>query len=74
MFYHFHIFGTDFGHMAYITGINNDCMRSIFEYLEYNDLLNVAEASKELYPAVCEVFERKYKKRKLCFGSEGNFR
>lgn len=49
-------------------------MTSIFEYLGYNDLLNVAEASKELYPAVCQAFERKYQKRKLCFGSDVDLR
>lgn len=43
-----------------ITNLNFDCMELIFMHLEFNDLLNVADSSKQFYGAACEVFRRKY--------------
>lgn len=43
-----------------ITTINNDCKELIFEYLEWDHLISVADASKELHTLVCRVFDRKY--------------
>lgn len=43
-----------------LTTINNDCKELIFEFLAWEDLLSVADTSKELYSSVCRVFKRKY--------------
>lgn len=46
-----------------ITTIIDDCKERIFDFLEWTDLINVADTSKKFYPAVCRVFKRKYKGR-----------
>lgn len=56
-----------------ITNLNNDCMSYIFEYLELNDLLNIADSSKVFYVALCRVFKRKYNKTNLLLSNE-NYR
>lgn len=43
-----------------ITSLNTDFMENIFEHLDINDLVNVADSNKEFYIAVCEVYRRKY--------------
>lgn len=50
-----------------ITNLNSDCMEIIFEHLELNDLLNVADSSKHFYSAVCQVYKRKYRNTKPLF-------
>lgn len=40
--------------------INNDCKELIFEYLNWEDLMCLADTSKQLYSSVCRVFLRKY--------------
>lgn len=51
-----------------LTNINNDCKEIIFEYLEWLDLLSLADTNKQLYTAVCHVFKRKYGNTKMCIG------
>lgn len=48
-----------------LTTINDDCKELIFDFLEWKDLLNIAETSKMLYPMACVVFKRKYGKAKI---------
>lgn len=43
-----------------ITNLNTDCMEIIFGHLEIDDLLNVADSSKQFHTAVCQVYKRKY--------------
>lgn len=43
-----------------ITGINNDCLQVIFEYLGFKDLFNVAVANGNLSVAAGLVFKRKF--------------
>lgn len=43
-----------------ITNINTDCRELIFEHLEFNDLVNIADTSKQFYSTVCLVYKRKY--------------
>lgn len=43
-----------------LTSINYDCKLKIFEYLEYADLINIAETSKKLHTAAHAAFKRKY--------------
>lgn len=43
-----------------ITALNTDCMEAIFEYLEFDDLLNVNESSKQFHFAVSRVYQRNY--------------
>lgn len=50
-----------------LTTINNDCKELIFDYLEWPDLINIADSSKQLYSAVCRVFYRKYSNAKIDF-------
>lgn len=50
-----------------ITNLNTDCMENIFERLDINDLVNVADSNKEFYIAVSEVYRRKYLNRNIRF-------
>ncbi|XP_055301006.1 uncharacterized protein LOC129567764 [Sitodiplosis mosellana] len=43
-----------------ITELNTDCLEIIFEHLDFNDLIHVADSSKQFYGAVCQVYKRKY--------------
>lgn len=45
--------------------INDDCKMHIFEYLEVEDLINIAETSKQLYSIACLVFQQKYGNNKF---------
>lgn len=45
-----------------LTTIPDECMLCIFEYLNWPDLLSLAETNKELSKMVCFVFSRKYRK------------
>lgn len=47
------------------TTINDDCIQHIFEYLEWKDILNVAETCKDFQKAACSVFKRKYSGYKM---------
>lgn len=48
-----------------LTALNEFCKIEIFKHLEWRDLLNVAETSKQLKSSVCDVYERKYGKIRL---------
>lgn len=49
--------------------INYDCKEHIFEYLEYPDLISLADTSKQLRVAIVRVFNRKYMKNgRIDFG------
>lgn len=50
----------DFFEPKNITILNTDCLESIFEHLEFNDLLNVADSSKHFYGAACQVYKTKF--------------
>lgn len=52
----------------HINNLNTDCMEMIFEHLEINDLLNVADSSKQFHTAVCQVYKRKYLNVNPMFG------
>lgn len=43
-----------------LTTIINDCKELIFDYLDWNDLISIADTSKALYTSACRVFNRKY--------------
>lgn len=48
-----------------ITNINHDCMNNIFEYLELEDLLNVADTCMTLRDVASQFFEWKYSGNKI---------
>lgn len=48
-----------------IIDINIDCQEHIFRYLSVKDLVNVAEANKQLKPAAALAFNRQYSKMKF---------
>lgn len=48
-----------------LTTIDEDSKILIFEHLELIDLISLAETSKELYAAVCDVYKRKYGKTEI---------
>lgn len=50
-----------------ITDLNTDSMEAIFEYLEFDDLVNIAETSKQFYTAACQTYNRKYGNVTLIF-------
>lgn len=43
-----------------LINVNNDCLEKVFEYLPLEDLLNVADASKNSRPAVARVYHRQH--------------
>lgn len=43
-----------------IIDLNTDCMGTIFEHLELDELVNVADSSKHFYATACETYKRKY--------------
>lgn len=43
-----------------LTTINDDCKMQIFKYLDYIDLISIAETSKQLHTAAHNVFKQKY--------------
>lgn len=51
---------TDFTEEKNIKILNTDCLELIFEHLELNDLLNVADSSKHFYDAACQVYKTKF--------------
>lgn len=51
---------TDFSERKSITILNTDCLELIFEHLEFNDLLNVADSTKHFYDAACLVYKTKF--------------
>lgn len=57
-----------------ITSLNTDCLESIFEHLEFNDLINVADTSKHFYSAVCLIYKRKYVNMHLLFDEKLYYR
>lgn len=68
----FDIFATDSDNPEstnHITDLNEDCLVSIFGHLWLKDLLSVADSSRVFYTAVCQAFQKKYKKSYLCCGS-----
>lgn len=44
-----------------ITNLNTDCMEIIFEHLELNELINIADSNKRFYSAACQVYRRKFR-------------
>lgn len=48
-----------------LTDLNDYCQIKLFEYLNWLDLLNIAEASKQLKSSAFDVFKRKYSKGQL---------
>lgn len=48
-----------------LTSIGDDIKILIFEFLEWSDLISLAETSKTLYVAACDVYKRKYSKGRL---------
>lgn len=51
-----------------LTTINDDCREHIFTFLNWEDLLNLAETCKQLSKAARDFFSRKYKNACICFG------
>lgn len=43
-----------------ITDLNVDCMELVFKHLEFNDLVNISDSSKQFNSAVCRVYKNKY--------------
>lgn len=52
------------------TILNVDCMEFIFDYLELNDLLNVADSSKAFYAPICQIFKKKFLNKNILFDSD----
>lgn len=50
-----------------ITDLNTDCMEAIFNFLEFNDLLNIVESNKQFQTAACNVYKKKYAGQNLMF-------
>lgn len=57
-----------------ITALNTDCLEIIFDYLVFNDLINVADTCKHFYSAVCIVYKKKYFNMKPIFDRKLSYR
>lgn len=57
-----------------ITELIDDCLVNLFEYLDADDLLNVAVACNYLVPAAADVFKRKFGKKEFVFNECDDFR
>lgn len=57
-----------------LTTINNDCVELIFEYLEWRDMITLAETAKMFHTSVCRVFHRKYSNSRIDIGHYFNYR
>lgn len=53
-----------------LIALNEFCKIEIFKHLEWQDLLNIAETSNQLKSSVCDVYKRKYGKRRLILYSK----
>lgn len=51
-----------------IFSLSDDCFEFVFSNLALNDLLNLAESSRQFYTAVCLVFKQKYGDAKVTIG------
>lgn len=51
-----------------ITELNFDCLESCLEHLDIKDLLNIADASKQLRNVARVVYNRKFKQRTVFYG------
>lgn len=52
--------------------LDNDCLEHLFQFLEFRDIINVAEANAHLKVAANAVFVRKLKKRLVIVESDPN--
>lgn len=55
-----------------LSNMNDDCKEFIFEHLDWQDLLSIADTNKQLYSAACRVFKRKYGNAKISLGTTGH--
>lgn len=49
------------------TDINHDCLQSIFEYLTFEDLLNISDTTKCLRKVAGLIYYREYRNKKVVF-------
>lgn len=54
------------------TNLNTDCMELVFNHLELNDLLSVADSSKVFHAPICQVFKKKFLNKNIVFDLERN--
>lgn len=47
--------------------LNADCLEKIFEELSFNDLINLADISKQFHNALCRVYKKKYANMQVIF-------
>lgn len=38
----------------------NDDLKELIDYLEWSDMMNIADSSKTIYTAACKAFKKKY--------------
>lgn len=51
-----------------ITDVNIDCLEHILQYLEFEDLVNAADADVQLNRAADLIFARRYRRKEVIFG------
>lgn len=52
-----------------ITCLDDDCLDVIFQHLDLDDLVNVADSSKHFQNATCRVYKSKYRNMRPIFDS-----
>lgn len=48
-------------------GLNADCLEKIFEELSFDDLINLADISKQFHNALSRVYKKKYANMQVIF-------
>lgn len=51
-----------------LASLNTDCLEFLFKFLELNDMLNIADCSKQFTTAVCLAFRWKYGNERVSIG------
>lgn len=50
-----------------ITNLDDDCLDVIFRHLDLNELINVADSSKQFQNSVCRVYRSNYRNVRMLF-------
>lgn len=52
--------------------VNDDCLSTIFEFLDVNDLVNIAEADERLVLAATQAFSRRHRNKEIVCNSQNH--
>lgn len=53
-----------------ITDLNSDCLEKVFDFLKFEDLINIMDTSKYFHTAASQVYKRKYRNQNVIFDTD----